>query len=193
MTNIDDVRERFAATAEQVAEHAARQVEAVREELRTLASFEGVERALDAGTGAGTLALALAPLVREVVGVDVVPELLEAARRDAPPNVTFVEGNIAKLDFESFSSPAPAGRFITFPDRSSSSQSSSASRAAAERSSSRTRSHRSIRCLPWISIASSARETHRTRERSRTSIYGTSSRRTGSSSSSRASDTSDGR
>src|SRR5207237_3796845 len=43
MTNIDDVRERFAATAEQVAEHAARQVEAVREELRTLASFEGVE------------------------------------------------------------------------------------------------------------------------------------------------------
>jgi len=103
MTNIDDVRERFAATAEQVAEHAARQVEAVREELRTLASFEGVERALDAGTGAGTLALALAPLVREVVGVDVVPELLEAARRDAPPNVTFVEGNIAKLDFESFS------------------------------------------------------------------------------------------
>src|SRR5436305_13041011 len=100
MTNIDDVRERFAATAEQVAEHAARQVEAVREELRTLASFEGVERALDAGTGAGTLALALAPLVREVVGVDVVPELLEAARRDALPNVRFVEGDATALPFD---------------------------------------------------------------------------------------------
>ncbi len=103
MTNVDDVRERFGATAERVAEHSARHVDAVREELRTLVSFEGDERALDAGTGAGTLALALAPFVREVVGVDVVPELLEEARRDAPANVTFVEGNIASLDLDSFS------------------------------------------------------------------------------------------
>jgi SAM-dependent methyltransferase len=103
MTNIDDVRERFGATAERVAQHAARHIETVREELRSLIDFNGHERALDAGTGAGTLALALAPLVGEVVGVDVVPELLDAARRQAPPNVTFVEGNIASLDFESFS------------------------------------------------------------------------------------------
>jgi SAM-dependent methyltransferase len=103
VTNVDDVRERFGSTAQQVAEHAARQVEAVREELRALVSFEGNERALDAGTGAGTLALALAPLVGEVVGVDVVPELLDAARRNAPENVTFVEGNIASLGLESFS------------------------------------------------------------------------------------------
>jgi len=103
MTNVDDVRERFASTAERVAEHAARHVEAVREELHTLISFEGSERALDAGTGAGTLALALAPVVSEVVGVDVVPELLDAARRKAPKNVTFVEGNITSLEFESFS------------------------------------------------------------------------------------------
>jgi SAM-dependent methyltransferase len=103
MTNLDDVRERFGATAEHVAKHTARQVDAVREELRSLVDFDGDERTLDAGTGAGTLALALAPLVREVVGVDVVPELLEAARREAPPNATFVEGNITSLDFESFS------------------------------------------------------------------------------------------
>jgi ubiquinone/menaquinone biosynthesis C-methylase UbiE len=103
MTNLDDVRERFSATADRLAEHAARHIETVREELRTLVDFEGTERVLDAGTGPGTLALALAPLVREVVGVDVVSELLEVARRDAPTNVTFVEGDIASLDFESFS------------------------------------------------------------------------------------------
>jgi SAM-dependent methyltransferase len=103
MTNIDDVRKRFGATAARVAEHTARQIETVREELRSLVDFDGNERALDAGTGAGTLALALAPLVGEVVGVDVVRELLDAARRQAPPNVTFIEGNIASLDFESFS------------------------------------------------------------------------------------------
>jgi ubiquinone/menaquinone biosynthesis C-methylase UbiE len=103
VTNIDDVRERFSATADQVAEHAARHIETVRKELRSLIDFNGNERALDAGTGAGTLALALAPLVAEVVGVDVVPELLEAARRQAPENVSFVEGNIASLDLDSFS------------------------------------------------------------------------------------------
>jgi SAM-dependent methyltransferase len=61
---------------------------------------KGDERALDAGTGAGTLALALAPLVREVVGVDIVPELLERARNGAPANVTFAEGDTTKLSFE---------------------------------------------------------------------------------------------
>jgi SAM-dependent methyltransferase len=100
MTNIDDVRARFGATAERVAEHSLRQVDAVREELRALFAPSGTERALDVGTGAGTLALALGPLVNEVVGVDVVPELLEAARRAAPANVTFVEGDATALPFE---------------------------------------------------------------------------------------------
>jgi SAM-dependent methyltransferase len=103
VTNLDDVRARFGATAARYAEHAAEQVEPVREELRSLVAFSGDERALDAGTGAGTLALALAPLVREVVGVDVVPELLEAARANAPANVTFIEGDITSLPFDSFS------------------------------------------------------------------------------------------
>ena len=104
MTHDDAVRARFGATAEGVAAHAREQIEGVREELRVfLAPLSGDERALDAGTGAGTLALALAPLVREVVGVDLVPELLEAARRDAPANATFVEGDATALPFESFS------------------------------------------------------------------------------------------
>ena len=99
----DAVRSRFAATAQGVAEHAAKQVDGVREELRDFLPLTGEERAVDSGTGAGVLALALAPLVREVVGVDLVPELLAAARANAPPNATFVEGDATKLPFESYS------------------------------------------------------------------------------------------
>jgi ubiquinone/menaquinone biosynthesis C-methylase UbiE len=98
--NLDEVRARFAATAERVAEHADRQVQTVREQLQSFLSPSGDERALDVGTGAGTLALALAPLVREVVGVDVVPELLEHARANAPANTSFVEGDATSLPFD---------------------------------------------------------------------------------------------
>jgi ubiquinone/menaquinone biosynthesis C-methylase UbiE len=59
----------------------------------------GDERALDAGSGTGALALALAPLVREVVGVDVDEERIEAARRVAPANVSFVLGDASALPF----------------------------------------------------------------------------------------------
>ena len=70
--------------------------------MRRFVQPKGDERVLDSGTGAGALALALAPLVGEVVGVDVVPELLEQARKRAAafPNVSFVEGDATKLPFE---------------------------------------------------------------------------------------------
>jgi SAM-dependent methyltransferase len=104
MSHDDSVRDRFAATAEGVAAHSREQVEWLREELRSfLTPLNGDERVLDSGTGAGTLALALAPLVGEVVGVDLVPELIEAARRDAPSNATFVEADVSALPFEDFS------------------------------------------------------------------------------------------
>jgi ubiquinone/menaquinone biosynthesis C-methylase UbiE len=99
--NVQEVRERFAATADSVAEHAQQQVEMVREQLESFVMPRGDERAVDVGTGAGTLALALAPLVRDVVGVDLVPELLERARANAPANVTFVEGDATSLPLDS--------------------------------------------------------------------------------------------
>lgn len=91
--------DRFARTAERVAAlqdaRGARLADAVRDFVRP----RGDERALDVGTGAGALALALAPLVREVVGLDPVPELLELARARALPNTEFVQGDGTALPF----------------------------------------------------------------------------------------------
>jgi SAM-dependent methyltransferase len=73
------------------------------EEVRRFLQPRGDERALDAGTGTGALAFALAPLVREVVGVDHDPERLRLARERAAsgvPNVSFLDGDIRKLDVE---------------------------------------------------------------------------------------------
>lgn len=97
------VRARFAPAARHFAERAREQAPLISERAaRLLAPLRGDERALDAGTGAGALALGLAPLVGEVVGCDIVPELLGEARKLAVglPSVSFVEGDIFALPFE---------------------------------------------------------------------------------------------
>jgi SAM-dependent methyltransferase len=66
---------------------------------RLLGPLTGEERALDSGCGAGALAFALAPHVREVIGVDASPELVEAGRRQSPPNVTLTVGDATALPF----------------------------------------------------------------------------------------------
>ena len=98
----DATRERFAKTADRVAAlQDARAAELEQRVVRFVAP-SGDERALDSGTGSGALAFALAPHVREVVGIDLVPELLEQARTRAErlSNVSFVEGDATKLPFE---------------------------------------------------------------------------------------------
>jgi ubiquinone/menaquinone biosynthesis C-methylase UbiE len=96
----DPVRRRFAETAALVAEEQDRRAEETRQRLRRIVRLTGDERALDAGTGAGALAVALAPLVREVVAVDLVPELLAEARARVPANVELVEADMTALPFE---------------------------------------------------------------------------------------------
>jgi ubiquinone/menaquinone biosynthesis C-methylase UbiE len=102
----DATRERFARTAERVAELQDARAASLEKDILRFVAPSGDERALDSGTGSGALAFALAPHVREVVGVDIVPELLEQARKRAErfPNVTFFEGDATKLplDYGSF-------------------------------------------------------------------------------------------
>jgi ubiquinone/menaquinone biosynthesis C-methylase UbiE len=98
----DATRERFARTAERVGAHQDEQAAELAEKVFSFVAPMGDERMLDSGTGAGALAFALAPHVREVVAVDLVPELLEQGRKraEAFPNVTFLEGDATKLPFE---------------------------------------------------------------------------------------------
>ena len=102
----DATRERFARTAERVAELQDARAASLEKDILRFAAPSGDERALDSGTGSGALAFALAPHVREVVGVDIVPELVEQARKRAErfPNVTFIQGDATKLpmDYGSF-------------------------------------------------------------------------------------------
>ena len=95
------MRARFAASAAEMAERQQRRAAELAGQVRAFLDLGGDERALDAGTGTGALAFALAPLVHDVVAVDVVPEVLDRARRESTyANVSFVEGDITALSFE---------------------------------------------------------------------------------------------
>jgi ubiquinone/menaquinone biosynthesis C-methylase UbiE len=103
-THADVVQQRFARTADRVAERERSRREQFREALRDFLALTGDERVVDSGAGTGALALALAPLVREVVALDLVPELVELGRQAAAEagidNVDFVEGDATSMPFE---------------------------------------------------------------------------------------------
>jgi SAM-dependent methyltransferase len=84
--------------AEQTASNAAE----LGDRVARFAGLAGTERVLDAGTGTGTLAFGIASHAHEIVGVDLVPELLSAARRLATGlgNVSFVQADVLALPFE---------------------------------------------------------------------------------------------
>lgn len=89
-----------ARSAERFAALQAARAGELSERLRRFLRARGDERALDVGTGTGALALALAPLVREVVGVDTDGARLELAAAQAPANVRFERGDATALPFE---------------------------------------------------------------------------------------------
>jgi ubiquinone/menaquinone biosynthesis C-methylase UbiE len=88
------------SNAERRAEHQRARAAALAASLDGLVTFRGDERALDVGAGAGALAFALAPRVREVVAVEIDEQLAERARADAPANVEVVVGDGEHLPFD---------------------------------------------------------------------------------------------
>jgi ubiquinone/menaquinone biosynthesis C-methylase UbiE len=104
----EDVRASFAPVA---ANYARAKFHTSAERLREvldLAHPQPTDRALDVATGTGNTALALAPFVRGVVGVDLTREMLDQARRVTAErsitNAEWVLGDACRLPFadESF-------------------------------------------------------------------------------------------
>jgi len=100
---VDDVRSRFAPVAANYAKakfHSS--VEGLREVL-DLAKPQPGDLALDVATGAGHVALALAPHLRRVYGLDLTREMLDQARRLAGErgvqNASWVLGDAEHLPF----------------------------------------------------------------------------------------------
>jgi ubiquinone/menaquinone biosynthesis C-methylase UbiE len=99
----DDVRARFAPVA---ANYAKAKFHASPEGLREVLELARPQRgdlALDVATGTGHVALALAPHVRRVYGLDLTREMLDQARRltaeRAIANAEWVLGDAARLPF----------------------------------------------------------------------------------------------
>lgn len=74
----------------------------------------GATSVLDAGCGTGRLAIELARRGHDVVGVDQDPDMLGAARRNAP-DLTWVESDLADLDLgRTFDTAVMAGNVMIF-------------------------------------------------------------------------------
>jgi ubiquinone/menaquinone biosynthesis C-methylase UbiE len=104
----DDVRSRFAPVAANYARAKFHTSSVLLREVLDLAQPLPTDMAIDAATGTGNTALALAPIVRRVVGVDLTREMLDQARRltaeRAIANAEWVMGDAGRLPFadESF-------------------------------------------------------------------------------------------
>ena len=99
----EDVRARFAPVAANYAKAAFHTSPERLQEVLELAQPQPTDLALDVATGTGNTALALAPFVRRVVGVDLTREMLAHARRltgeRSVPNAEWVLGDASRLPF----------------------------------------------------------------------------------------------
>lgn len=98
------VRQQFGSTSDAYAHSAFHSSGPDLGWLVEAASFTGTERVLDMGCGAGHTAIAAARKAREVIGLDLTPEMVERATRLAAErgvaNVTFQVGNVMGLPFD---------------------------------------------------------------------------------------------
>jgi ubiquinone/menaquinone biosynthesis C-methylase UbiE len=98
----DQVREQFGKTAEA---YLVRGEIKEKDLLRMIqaAAVTGQERVLDIGTATGRTLLAFAPYIAEGVGLDLTPEMLAIADREAKAsgvtNVSWQEGDVERLPF----------------------------------------------------------------------------------------------
>src|ERR1700694_906606 len=99
----DDVRDVFAPVAANYVTSSYHAGQEWLDEALEVAQPRPAAVALDVATGTGNLALALAPHVSKVTGLDLTPEMLDQARQVAAErgidNVEWVLGNAAELPF----------------------------------------------------------------------------------------------
>jgi ubiquinone/menaquinone biosynthesis C-methylase UbiE len=110
------VRRQFAASAANYASPEAVQATGPNlDALVEVAALTGQERVLDVGCGPGYTAFAVAPGAREVVALDLTPEMLDAARELARErgieNVCFEQGDVETLPFPDASFDCVTCRF----------------------------------------------------------------------------------
>jgi ubiquinone/menaquinone biosynthesis C-methylase UbiE len=104
MTVEESAREIFGRRAEFYVNSDSHTDKATLERLVALARPAPADRVLDVACGTGHTALALAPLVGSVVGIDLTAEMLDRARRLAPEagagNLEFRQGDVHALPFD---------------------------------------------------------------------------------------------
>ncbi len=111
----ESVQRQFAPVAERYATSAVHAGGPDLAAMLDAMALHGIERVLDAGCGPGHTALAFAPRVAAVVGVDLTEEMLDQARRLAAgrgiANATFEHGDVETLAFPDASFDLATSRF----------------------------------------------------------------------------------